>query len=216
MARANLREREKVAAAARARMARRAKRTRFLKENKKRIMLGFLGFLAVVFLAFFTPWGPDYYYNQIQMKKMATNTTVSEGTIADLYKLGRFYSYTLRKKQALETFNEIGQLFYGFKLDEYARSPEAANEKRFQAQRAIAKGLSSGPPFKVSDSEIPYVGYAIAAAADILMEDGPKDFPRRLYYNLYLNDFAVEYPNVLDEKITKNVQMTSDRLRKVR
>lgn len=216
MARANLREREKVAAAARARMARRAKRTRFLKENKKRILLIFLGFLLILFLAFFTPWGPDYYYGGIQMKKMATNSTVSEGTIAELYKLGQFYSYTLRKNQAVEMYNEIGELFYGFKFEEYALDPDKANEKRFQAQRAIAKGLSSGPPYKVADSDIPYVGYAIAAAADILMENGPKDFPKRLYFNLYLNDFAVEYPNNLDEKITKNVQMTSDRLRKVR
>lgn len=212
MARANLREREKAAAAARARMARRAKRTRFLKENKKRILYIFLAFLAVVFLAFFTPWGPDYFYNQIQMDKMENKSTVNARTIEKLYKLGRFYSYTLRKKQARDMYDELATLFYGFTLTEYAADPTAANEKRFQAQRAIAKGISSGPPFKVASSDVRYVGLAIAAMADLMMEEGPKDFPKRLYTNLYLQDFMVEHESAADPDVTTHVKRVADRL----
>lgn len=212
MARANLREREKKAAAARARMARRAKRTRFLKENKKRIIILFLCFLVVVFLAFFTPWGPDYYYSDIQITKMQDAGTVTPGAIERLYKLGRFYGYTFRKPKAQEMYNEIAVAFYGFKLQEYAQNPDRANEKRFQAQRAIAKDLSKGPPFKVSPLDVPYVGYAIVAMADILMESGPKDFPRKLYHNLYMEDFYVEHPEACDPALTEHASKTRDRL----
>lgn len=212
MARASLKEREQKAAQARGRMARRAKRARFFKENKKRILIAFLAFLVLNFLAFFTPWGPDYYYTDIQMRKFENPRTISPGVLEDLYKLGRFYSFTLRKNQAKETYAEIAKCFYGFTFEEYAQSPTNANEKRFQALRSIAREESNGPPYKVADSDIKYVGLAMYYTAEIMMESGPKSFPANLYNELY-NEFKEENPSHLDPDITRLAKMTGDRLR---
>lgn len=212
MARTLLKEREKKALAARARMARRAKRNRFLKENKKRIILIFLAFLAVVFLAFFTPWGPDYYYSDIELRRYESPGVVTPGVCRDLYKLGWFYSVTFRKKQAQDMYNEIAMAYYGFKFTDYAANPAGAEEKRFEAERRKKRGESIGPPYSVADSDLPFVGLAMWRTGEMLMEGGPRDFPKRLFNDLYIAQFYDEHPEACDPKVTDIVRKTGQRL----
>lgn len=212
MARTLMKEREKQAIAARARMARRAKRARFLKENKKRIGIAFLCFLLVMFLAFFTPFGPDYYYSDIELRRYESPGVVTPGVCKDLYNLGWFYSITFRKPKATEMYNEIATMYYGFKFTNYASNPTRAEETRFDAERRKKRGESIGPPYSIADVDLPYVGYAIWRQADLMMDSGPRDFPRQLYNGLYMGQFYVEHPEACNPKVTELVKNTGGRL----
>lgn len=207
--RASFRLRQEQAAKARSRMARRAKRARFFKEQKKRIMIGFVCFLLLVFAVFFTPFGPDWYYGKIQLNKFASPGVVNEGAIRDLYKLGVFYSWTMRKNQAMETFDEISTAYYGFTFSQFAANPEQAWDKRFASEKNVAKGRSIGPPFKISDVDLPYIGLAIHEAAFIMKDSGrSKQFAKRLFRDLYIGDFYENHPEVCDQRtytIMKNM-----------
>ena len=203
MARNSLKEANAKAAKARARMARRAKRARFFKENKKRILLGFVVFLLLLFLAFFTPFGPDYYRSEIDMHKMESPRAVTPGYIRDLYKLGVFYNMTMRKSQALECYDEIGRLFFGFKLVEYSLNPGGAFEKRRQAELNIKRGQGNGPPFVVSEIDIPYVALAIWRTGEIIMHDRSRTFAHTIYRDLYVNEMMEQYPEYLDKDVTE-------------
>lgn len=204
------------AAKARARMAKRAKRARFFQENKKRLLMIFLGFLLIVFLLFGTPWGPNYYYMRLQEHKMENPGEVSPRYIEGLYNLGVFYNYTMRSADALRCYNEIGTLYFGFSISDYAYNPEAAEDKRFEAEKRIKKGLGSGPPFKVPASEIKYVGYAIWRVGDIIRRDQSRQFTYRIYKGLYLEDLLVNQPLSCDPKITEIVKGYVDRFTGVR
>lgn len=199
------------AAAARARMAKRSRRQRWIKENKKRITIGILVFIVIAFLAIFTPWGPEFYYNEVQARKMESKDVVSPGAIRDLYSLATFYHYSFREKNALDIYNEIGIAYFGFKITDYGLSPENAKEKRRQAELNKKKGVSGIPPFKIDDSDLPYVGLAIFRTGEIMQKDRPKQFIYRVYQELYLDEFLEEHPDAADADITDEVQRYVDR-----
>lgn len=201
----------KKAAAARARMAKRAKRARFWKENKKRITYVVICFLLVVFLAFFTPIGPDYYYSTLLNRKMATRDTVAPSYVKDLYGLGMFYNYTMRKEKAVECFDEIGQLYFGFKITDYAKNPDNALERRQQAEDRIKKGLGYGPPFKIEESELKYVGNSVWKVGEIIGVNQSKQFVNRIYDGLYMLELNEKHQNSLDPGITAIVKASVDR-----
>lgn len=201
---------------ARQRMAKRAKRSRFWKENKKRLTIIILAFLAVVFVVFFTPLGPDYYRAKIEERKMETSRNVAAGAIKDLYNLGVFYQYTMRKPKALEVYDEIGRLFFGHKLVEYAMNPERVYERRLEMETNVKRGTSSGPPFVVPDSDIPYVALAIWRVGEIIQFDRSKHFAYNLYNDLYLEEMGERYPHELDPEVTALVQAYCDRFRGAR
>lgn len=213
MARAGIREREKQAAAARARMAKRGKRAKFWKENKKRLTLITLACIAAAFLAVFTPLGPDYYYATIQQNKFSSRGQIAPGTFKSLYNLGTFYANTLRKDKALECYDEILEGFYNFKAYEFGENADKSMEKYQASLRDVERGLTSGPPFRVPDSELPYVGYAIFSAAETMMAKGAaRSFPQRLISQVYLNDFYVRFPEACDAKITDQARKIDERL----
>lgn len=212
MAKSVLKDKQAKAAAARARMAKRSKRQRWIKENKKRITYCVLGFILLVFLAIFTPFGPDFYYNNIQMRKMESPTNIAPGTLKDLYSLAMFYQYTFRTKQALEVYNEMAGYYYVFKLTEYANNPDMAWEKRRTALNAVKSGGSKGPPFTINDIDMPYVGLAIFRAGEIMQGDQPKQFVYRIYKDLYLEEFKVEHPEAVEEKPTELIQRFVDKV----
>lgn len=199
------------AAKAKARMAKRAKRARFFRENKKRLLMIFLGFLLIVFLLFGTPWGPNYYYMRIQEQKMENPGTVAPGYLRKLYNLGIFYAYTMRGGDALRCFNEIGTLYYGFSIMDYAQNPEGAEDKRFEAEKRIRKGLGNGPPFKVPEEDIKYVGYAIYEVGELIRKEQSRQFPYRIYQGLYLDNIMKEHPLSCDPEITRIVTNYVDR-----
>lgn len=204
------------AAAARARMAKRAKRQRWLKENKKRITIGVFGLVGVAFLAIFTPWGPEFYYNEIQLRKMESPDAVSPGTLKDLYGLGVFYHYSMRSKAAMEMYDEIAQLYFGFKLNDYALDPDAALEKQRQAEINKKKGTFKGPPFKIADIDTRYVGLAIWRYGEILQKERPRQFTYRIYKDLYLGEFAEKHPGETDPKVSDYIQTFVDKVERRR
>lgn len=194
------------AAKARARMAGRARRARFFKENKKRLTYGGLAFALLIFVAFFSPLGPDWYYGKLQQGKWASQTTLGTGYFAGLYKLAKFYEYTFRSGKAQECYNEIGQLYYGFSFSSYGSNPPAAMEKRFESERAKAKGLSNGPPYNVSTDDLQYIGYAIRGVAEHFAADNRRGFGRNLVEDLFLNDFCEEHPSACPAEFTEEMR----------
>ncbi len=200
------------AAKARGRMARRAKRDRWFKENKKRILMIFLGFLLIAFLAFFTPWGPDYYYNKLQEKKMSAPDTVAAGYIEGLYKLGVFYNFTMRENDAMRCYNELSTLYYGFSIYDYATNPETALDKRDDAEARKKKNLSNGPPFRVPDSDLKYIGYSIWRVGEIIQKAQSRQFTLRIWKDLYLDEFKEQHPIQCDPKVTEIVKNYVDRM----
>ena len=199
------------AAVARGRMARRAKRARFFKEHKKNILLAFIGFIIVVLLCVFTPWGPDYYYNQIQQRKMESPGAVAPGVLRDLYGLANFYNFTFRKAEAMKCYDEIGTLFFGFKISEYGMKPEVNFEQRRQAEIQIKKGLSSGPPFRVPDSDVIYVSLAIWRVGEMLHADGHRAFAYRIYKDLYSDEMVEKHGIYTDQHVNEIVKIYADK-----
>lgn len=216
MAKSIINEKQVKAAAARARMAKRSRRQRWIKENKKRILYAVLAFILLLFLAFFTPWGPEYYYTDIQMNKMENPRTVTPGTLGRLYKLGFFYQVTFRDDAALEVYNEIGTLFFGFKLSDYANRPEDSLEKQRVALNNKKKGLSVGPPFVVAEEDVRYVGLAIYRTGEILQKRGSKQFILRLYDDLYFKMFKEDHPDAGDPDAERVMKGFVDRVLKRR
>lgn len=212
MARSVLNAKAAKAAAARARMAKRSKRQRWMKENKKRLTIGILAFLGLVFLALFTPWGPDYYYGGIKLHLMETPTKVSSRSIEKLYKLAVFYQYTLRSDAALDVYDEIGSLYFGAKLTEYGRAPSAAFEKRRDAEIRIKKGQIQGPPFTIPEDEVKYVALAVWRAGEIISKENSKQFTYNIYNDLYLEELNKEFPGQMDRGVTEIVQGYVDRI----
>lgn len=213
MAKSVLNQKAARAAAARARMAKRAKRQRWMKENKKRLTYGALGFVVVLFLAFFTPFGPDWYYGGIQNTLMESPTHVAPRSITKLYKLGAFYGYTLRADKALEMYDEIGNLYFGFKLSEYAKRPQDTQEKRELTRIRIKKGQIKGPPYKIPDDEVRYVALAIWRAGEIIGKSSSKQFVFNIYYDLYLQELREEFPSQMDPAVTNTVQNYVDKVK---
>lgn len=213
MARSVLNAKAAKAAAARARMAKRSKRQRWMKENKKRLTIGILAFIALVFLAIFTPWGPDYYYGGIKLHLMETPTKISSKSLEKLYKLGTFYQYSLRSGAALEIYDEIGYLYFGVKLTEYGRTPTTAFEKRRDAEIRIKKGQIKGPPFTIPEEDIKYVALAVWRAGEIIKSENSKQFTYNIYNDLYLEELYQEYPNQMDRDVTEIVRGYVDRLK---
>ena len=211
--RASFRARQEQAAKARARMARRGKRARFWKEQKKNMLLIFLGFLLIAGLMIFTPFGPDWYYNRIQSRKFAAPGQIAPGVIKDLYSLGSFYGSSLRKDQAAKMYDEIATYYYGFTFTNFSQNPQGAMDRRFDAERAIAKGSSIGPPYKIDDADLRYVGLALGEAAFIVQGSGrSKQFAARLFNDLYMEDFYADHPEHCDPKMTELVKVAGDRL----
>lgn len=194
------------AAQARIRMAKRGRRARFFKENKKRLMYGGIFFALLMAAAFFTPLGPDWYYGKLQQKKWAGSGTIGEGYFEGLYKLGKFYDYTFRKDEAQKCYNEIGSLFYGFTFSSYGVNPTSAMETRFENERAKAKGLREGPPYNVSERDLPYVGYAIREVAEAFAADNRRGFGKNLVVDLFLNDFCEEHPFASPAEFTADMR----------
>lgn len=199
------------AAKARVRMAKRAKRDRWLRENKKRLLMIFVGFLLIVFLAVGTPWGPDYYYSRLQERKMNGPDAVAPGYIEGLYKLAVFYNFTLRESEATRCYDEIGKLYFGFTLSEYARNPGAAQDQQEMALTRIKKGLGNGPPFTIQDSEARYVGYSIWRLGEIMHKTQSRQFVYRIYNGLYMEDILDKYPIYCDATVTSTVKAYVDR-----
>ncbi len=198
------------AAAAKARLAKRARRQKFLKENKKRIILGALTLVMIFILAVMTPWGPDYYYGKIQIRRAETPGVIQEGVIRDMYKLGVFYLYTMRKGDAKRIFDEIASIYYGFTFTEFAQNPDGAYDKRSKAENNIKKGLTKGPPYPIPADEQRYIGYTLFRVAET-METGPKQFIVRIYENLYLNEFMELHPHDTDPTFDELVKGTVEK-----
>lgn len=195
------------ASKARARMAARSKRARFFKENKKRITYSILGLIGFVVFAFFTPFGPDYYYGKLQQRKWESSGVIAPGYLPGLLKLARFYGYTFRQEQAMKTYNEIAQIYYGVPFNEFALSPTTALEKRYQKADNVAKGLDKGPPFKVPTGDVPAVGYSIQEMADIYVAQGRRGWGRNLIRDLFIGDFLEEQPNAMPSQFSENMRV---------
>lgn len=201
------------AAAARARMAARARRQRWWKANKRRVLYLFLGATLIALLGLLTPWGPDYYRGKLEGDKFASPGYVNPGYIEGLYKLGVFYQYTMRNKQAMECFEEINYLFFGFRIVEFAQSPSTALEKRRQAEIAVSRGQSSGPPFRVDEGEIRFVGMAIWRAGEIMRKQFPSQFIARVFDDLYLQEFLANNEGKDDPEVTQMVKTWVNRFK---
>lgn len=204
------------AAAARLRMAKRAKRARFIKENKKRILMIVCGFLLIVGLCVFTPMGPGYYRSMLDERRMDRPGVVSPGAIKDLYGLGVFYAYSFRGSLALECFDEIGRLYFGFKITAYPRDVPGNIEKRRLAEVQKKKGLSQGPPFEIDGSDIPYVAYAVWRTGEIIQHNRAKQDTYVIYRDLYMEEFADKHTYPLEPEVTALVKAWNDRFRGIR
>lgn len=200
------------ASKARDRMGRRARRQRFFKENKQRIMYGFLGFLLILYLAFFTPWGPAYYYNKMQERKWEKAGVLETGYITDLYKLGRFYAITFRSDDAQKCYDEIGMLKYGFTFSEYGADPGVAEEKRVKNLKQIEMGEIQGPPYIIPQSDACAVAFAIRETADKYWADNRRTFAKYLVVTLFQRDFLNEYPHACDRKFVDFMEKYAQRL----
>ncbi len=212
-ARPSIRSRQEQAQKARARMAKRSKRARFYKEQKKNIMLIIGGFFLIAGLMIFTPFGPEWYYNRIQNRKFSSPGQLTPGTIRDLNFLGNFYSYSFRKDEAMKIYDEISTYYYGFTFTQFSNNPDAAWNRRYDAENAMAKGSSVGPPYRVDASDLKYVGLALSEAANLVFASGrSRQFASRLYNDLYMENFYAEHPEACDPKTTELVKAAGDRL----
>lgn len=212
-ARPSIRSRQEQAQKARARMAKRGKRARFYKEQKKNILMIVGGFFLIAGLMIFTPFGPDWYYNRIQGRKFSAPGQVTPGVMGDLYSLATFYSYSFRKDQAMKVYDEIGQMYYGFTFTQFSQGSQAAMERRYAAEDAVAKGSSNGPPFKMDADNLKYVGLALGEAGFIVQSSGrSRILAANLFNTLYMEDFYANHPEACDPKMTELVKAAGDRL----
>lgn len=190
------------AIAARNRMAKRAKRQRFFKENKQRIMYAVIFLVLFLIFAFMTPYGPEYYKSKIDETKMTSKSYVREGYVKQLYNLGMFYNYTFRETEALNCFNEIYRLYAGYSLLDYVANPEESFEKQRQTLLSIERDGFAGPPFKISDSDLPYVGYAIYHAGESMVKTMSRLLVNKAYADLYIGEFYEKHPDKCDPEVT--------------
>lgn len=197
--------RKNKAAAARARMASRAKRQRWWKENKKRVMYIVLSMVLLALLAFFTPWGPQYYRGQLENNKFESPGRLAPGYIQGMYNLGTFYLHTMRNTEALECYNEIANLYFAFKVTDFAQNSASALDKRDAALLAVRRGQRPGPPFQVDDSEVKYVGMAVWRAGEILRKQLASQFIFRIFNDIYLEEFLPKNEGKDDPETTKLV-----------
>ncbi len=212
-ARPGMRGRQEQATKARARMAKRAKRARFYKEHKKNILLAVCGFVFIVGFMVFTPFGPDWYYNRIQMRKFSAPGQIMPGTLRDMYSLGNFFAYSFRKDQAMKIYDEIGTYYYGFTFSQFSQNPQSAMDRRYEMEMAVEKGGSAGPPYRIDAADLRYVSLALSEAAGIVMGSGrSRQFAARLYNDLYMEDFYADHPEACDPKVTELVKAAGDRL----
>lgn len=201
------------AAAARARMASRAKRQRWWKQNKKRVLYIVLSAILLGILAFLTPWGPDYYRGQLENNKFESPGRLAPGYIKGMYNLGTFYVYTMRNTEAMACFNEISNLCFAFRIVDFAQNSESALEKRDIAMLAVRRGEKPGPPFKVEDDELKYVGMAIWRGGEIMRKQYPSQFIFRIFNDLYLVEFLENNEGKDDPETTKLVTTWVNRFR---
>ena len=207
------RKAQNAAAAARARMSKRAERQRWWKENKKRLTIAFVFLIILTFVAFFTPLGPSYYRNKINDNLLTTDGRVTPGSIAKLYKLGVFYHYSFRLSQAQECYDEIGRLFFGFKITDFALDEEAARLQRETALANIKKNLISGPPYGVDDDEIKYAGFAIWRIGEIIEVNSSRLYTVNLYEKLYIETMEVDYKQHCDPDVNSIIHRYVDKAR---
>ncbi|MDR1613816.1 MAG: hypothetical protein LBT97_13695 [Planctomycetota bacterium] len=198
-------------AAARARMAKRAKRAQFIKRNKKRVFYGILAFFALVGLAIFTPYGPNWYWNKIQQTKMAGPGRVRAGAIGEIYGLGRFYVLTMRPDESLKIFDEIGNLYFGFPLSKYGTNADTYYDQYMDGVEKKGKGQIVGPPFDIDSSDISYVGSAMFEIGKILDTRGGRQWNYRMYKDLFVEILEAKHLESLDPRIVKLVHDQIDR-----
>ena len=117
-----------------------------------------------------------------------------------------FYSYTGRSDDAVRCFDEIGLLFFGFKLTDYSLNPTSSMDKRYAAEDRIKQGASFGPPFTIPDSDLKYVGYAIYHTVDLRQKAVPRAVNIRLYRELYMDWFLDQHPEACDKGVTELVE----------
>ena len=196
---------------ARARLAGRAKRNRFMKENKKRIILGLMAFVVLAAVLVLSPIGQDMYYQRIEENRFSTPGTIAATTGDDLLTLGRFYGFTFRPQKMIEMYDEIGSMYYGFTFSEYMVNPENAEDKRFEAERLKKRGERSGPPYALDDANLRAVGASLYFAAEWTRSNRPKQFAKRLF-DLYVEDFYVAHPEACDPATVGRAKLAADRL----
>jgi hypothetical protein len=164
--------------------------------------------VVIALAAIFSPVGPDYYYGKLQARKMSSRTDLAPGYLEGLYKLGRFYSYTMRTDDALRCFDEIGTLFFGFKITEYSMNPGSAMDKLEDAKDRIKKGAFFGPPFKVPDQDLKYVGYALWQVGDLQQKSNKhRSIILRIYKELYMDWLKAEHPQACEKPVTDLLDM---------
>ncbi|MDR1535992.1 MAG: hypothetical protein LBU64_13015 [Planctomycetota bacterium] len=192
------------------RVTQRAERNRRVNRIKKNIFISLGVMAAAVVVALLTPLGPEYYYNTLQKNKM-NGGAIASGYISGLYRLGMFYLYTLRGENALNCFDEIGVLYYGFSFSEFAGNPEKSFDKRTRALADIGKNAGYyGPPFVIPEEELIYVGRSLVRVGESYLK-AQKRFTGRLYKFLYINDFQENNPEACDpgdrEAVASHVAM---------
>ncbi|MCL2001633.1 MAG: hypothetical protein FWG74_09375 [Planctomycetes bacterium] len=200
------------AAKARARMAKRARRDRWIKANKKRILMIAGATVLILAVGFFSPIGPDYYYSTLQNRKMSAPDTMAPGYIEGVYKLGVFYNSTFRESDALRCYDEVGLLYFGHRITDYASNPSAAQDRRDTAEDRKKKNLAHGPPFTIPSSEIKYVGNAIWRVGEIIQKTQSRQFVVRIWKDLYMDELVEEHPgSLLDDRVTGIIKGFTDR-----
>ncbi|MCC8164863.1 MAG: hypothetical protein LIQ31_01615 [Planctomycetes bacterium] len=210
-AKAGAKGRDLAAMKARSRLAARSRRSRFFKENKARITIAAVVFFLLMAILFLTPYGPNIYRQRIQERMFSSPGVLAPEVTNDLVRLGRFYSFTFRADKGLETYDEVGQLYYGFKFTEYMADPSGAEDRQFEAERLKKRGEILGPPYTVNADNLPGVGRALFYAAEYARSYRPKQFAVRLY-QLYNNDFYERHPDACDPDMVQTAKGAEDKL----
>ncbi|MCC8108851.1 MAG: hypothetical protein LIQ30_07360 [Planctomycetes bacterium] len=196
---------------ARSRLAARSRRSRFLKENKARITIAAVVFFLLMAFLFLTPYGPNIYRQRIQERMFTAPGVLSPEVTNDLVRLGRFYSFTFRSDKGLETYDEVGRLYYGFTFSDYMSNPSGAEDRQFEAERLKKRGEILGPPYDMKADNLPGVGRALFYSAEYARAYRPKQFALRLY-QLYNNDFYERHPEACDPDMVETAKGAEEKL----
>jgi hypothetical protein len=169
------------------------------------VIASLAGLLLGGLIVLMTSIGPGWYYNRLQTRKMAGPGELQAGYVESLYNLGAFYNSTLRAEDANRCFDEIALLYFGFSLTEFLRGPDGALDKRDNLLARLRKGDGYfGPPFKIPEGEIRYVGNAIWRTGQYYLKVNRRS-TYNLFARLYQGILLAEHPNSCNEAEVKLV-----------
>ncbi len=143
----------------------------------------------------FTPWAPRKVYEGILATKIDPKTKkLRPESVESLYKMGMFYSITMREDEARECWDKLTEWYYGYSISRWASDSLRKKEYRNRKKNRL----------KFPKKSICWVGYAMYRLGESRNLHKHKQQAKKIYEK-YLKDFNRKPGE--DKQFTTRVQI---------